>query len=280
MTTYKTFHALTREAHRAAEGTLAFVSERGGELYIRTRNGWRKIPLGELIHSGPQSSGASQTVSKTGEWSRPQRAHSQELQDSSRGYQPSYNVLPQTFTAVPGLHLVALNAPLKGDMRGIRGADFQCYQQARSMGLTATYRAFLSSHLQDLATIVRKVDRTDMPVVNQRGEVLFSSWMSIFSGNGGTFNPSIPIYSFDGRNVMTDSTWPEKLVWHGSSTVGIRLTSNYCEAWRTGDVAVTGQAALLQTGRLLGQHTRSCSNHYIVLCIENTYVGNTHQKRS
>lgn len=66
------------------------------------------------------------------------------------------------------LHLVALNAPLKGDMRGIRGADFQCYQQARSMGLTATYRAFLSSHLQDLATIVRKVDRTDMPVVNLR----------------------------------------------------------------------------------------------------------------
>lgn len=141
-------------------------------------------------------------------------------------------------------------------MRGIRGADFQCYQQARSMGLTSTYRAFLSSHLQDLATIVRKADRTDMPVVNLRvrrnqylhcvthcvppglmfhsanmiddmftalisceiiwftficlsfqGEVLFSSWMSIFSGNGGTFNPSTPIYSFDGRNVMTDSAW-------------------------------------------------------------------------
>lgn len=73
---------------------------------------------------------------------------------------------------------------------------------------------------------------------------------------------------------------PEKLVWHGSSTVGIRLTTNYCEAWRTADMAVTGQAALLQTGRLLGQHTRSCSNHYIVLCIENTYVGNIHQRRT
>lgn len=73
---------------------------------------------------------------------------------------------------------------------------------------------------------------------------------------------------------------PEKLVWHGSSTVGIRLTTNYCEAWRTADMAVTGQAALLQTGRLLGQHTHSCSNHYIVLCIENTYVGNTHQRRT
>lgn len=107
------------------------------------------------------------------------------------------------------------------------------------MGLTSTYRAFLSSHLQDLATIVRKADRNDMPVVNLRvrrnntfargrvsqaslkfvgkpfhlihfccqGEVLFDSWMSIFSGNGGLFNPSTPIYSFDGRNVLTDSAW-------------------------------------------------------------------------
>uniref|UniRef100_A0AAQ4RU77 Collagenase NC10/endostatin domain-containing protein n=1 Tax=Gasterosteus aculeatus aculeatus TaxID=481459 RepID=A0AAQ4RU77_GASAC len=187
---------------------------------------------------------------------------------------------PHLYVSLSQLHLVALNSPLKGDMRGIRGADFQCYQQARSMGLTTTYRAFLSSHLQDLATIVRKADRTDMPVVNLRGEVLFSSWMSIFSGNGGTFNPSTAIYSFDGRDVLSDPAWPEKLVWHGSNAVGIRLTTNYCEAWRTADMAVTGQAALLQTGRLLGQHTRSCSNHYIVLCIENTYVGNTHQRRT
>ncbi|XP_034744723.1 collagen alpha-1(XV) chain-like [Etheostoma cragini] len=280
VTIYKTSHALSRETQRAAEGTFAYVSEKGGELYIRARDGWRKIQLGELIHSGPSPSAASQTISRLPEGTRPHRIHSQELQEGSRGYQPSYNVLPQTFNAVPGLHLVALNTPLKGDMRGIRGADFQCYQQARSMGLTATYRAFLSSHLQDLATIVRKVDRNDMPVVNLRGEVLFSSWMSIFSGNGGTFEPSTPIYSFNGRNVMTDSAWPEKLVWHGSNTGGIRVTTNYCEAWRTADVAVTGQAALLQTGRLLGQHTRSCSNHYIVLCIENTYVGNTHQRRT
>lgn len=206
--------------------------------------------------------------------------HSQELQEGSRGYQHSYNLLPQHFNAVSGLHLVALNAPLKGDMRGIRGADFQCYQQARAVGLTSTYRAFLSSHLQDLATIVRKADRNDMPVVNLRGQVLFNSWMSIFSGNGGVFDPSTPIFSFDGRNIMSDSAWPEKLVWHGSSTTGIRLTTNYCEAWRTADMAVTGQVALLQTGRLLGQHVRACSNHYVVLCIENTYVGNMHQRRN
>lgn len=45
VTIYKTVHAMNRESHRAAEGTLVYVSEKGGELYIRTRNGWRKIQV-------------------------------------------------------------------------------------------------------------------------------------------------------------------------------------------------------------------------------------------
>ena len=45
VTTYKTLHALSRDTHRAAEGTLVYVSEKGGELYIRVRNGLRKIQV-------------------------------------------------------------------------------------------------------------------------------------------------------------------------------------------------------------------------------------------
>lgn len=66
------------------------------------------------------------------------------------------------------LHLVALNAPLSGGMRGIRGADFQCFQQARQVGLAGTFRAFLSSRLQDLYSIVRRADRATVPIVNLR----------------------------------------------------------------------------------------------------------------
>lgn len=66
------------------------------------------------------------------------------------------------------LHLVALNTPLSGSMRGIRGADFQCFQQAREVGLTGTFRAFLSSRLQDLYSIVRRADRSSVPIVNLR----------------------------------------------------------------------------------------------------------------
>lgn len=63
---------------------------------------------------------------------------------------------------------MALNTPLSGSMRGIRGADFQCFQQARQVGLAGTFRAFLSSRLQDLYSIVRRADRAAVPIVNLR----------------------------------------------------------------------------------------------------------------
>lgn len=71
-------------------------------------------------------------------------------------------------TPLPQLHLVALNGPQPGGLRGIRGADLQCFQQARAAGLAGTFRAFLSSRLQDLYSIVRRADRASVPIVNLR----------------------------------------------------------------------------------------------------------------
>lgn len=65
------------------------------------------------------------------------------------------------------LHLVALNLPFSGDMR----ADFHCFQQSQQAGLMTTYRAFLSSHLQDLVTVVRKTDRYNLPIVNLKVKI-------------------------------------------------------------------------------------------------------------
>lgn len=162
-------------------------------------------------------------------------------------------------------------------MRGIRGADFLCFQQARAIGLSGTYRAFLSSKLQDLYSIVRKSDRENLPIKNLKGQVLFSSWESLFSEAEGRVKDNAPIYSFDGRDILRDSAWPEKMVWHGSSPRGQRQTDNYCETWRTSDRAVTGLASALQSGQLLQQTPGSCSGSYIVMCIENSYI--SHSKK-
>lgn len=61
--------------------------------------------------------------------------------------------------------MAALNEPSAGSMKGQRGVDYSCYRQARRAGLGGTFRAFLSSRVQDLDSIVRYADK-DLPVVN------------------------------------------------------------------------------------------------------------------
>lgn len=61
--------------------------------------------------------------------------------------------------------MAALNEPSNGDIQGISGADRACYRQARRAGLKGTFRAFLSSRLQDLESVVRHIDR-NLPVIN------------------------------------------------------------------------------------------------------------------
>lgn len=172
-------------------------------------------------------------------------------------------------TAGPGLHLIALNSPQSGAMRGIHRADFLCFSQAQAIGMRGTFRAFLSAKLQDLHSIVRKADRTNLPILNLKDEVVFDSWEDIFQN--GRMKDNVPIYSFDGKNILTDNTWPQKLVWHGSLSSGQRHMDSYCETWRVGEQTLTGMASDLQSGQLLQQTTSSCSSLHIVLCIENSY---------
>lgn len=172
----------------------------------------------------------------------------------------------------PALHLVALNTPLSGGMRGIRGADFQCFQQARQVGLAGTFRAFLSSRLQDLYSIVRRADRTAVPIVNLRDEVLFSNWEALFTGSEAPLRAGARILSFDGRDILQDSAWPQKSIWHGSDAKGRRLPESYCEAWRTDERGTSGQASSLSSGKLLEQSASSCQHAFVVLCIENSFM--------
>uniref|UniRef100_A0A663EYY2 Collagen type XV alpha 1 chain n=1 Tax=Aquila chrysaetos chrysaetos TaxID=223781 RepID=A0A663EYY2_AQUCH len=229
VTTFQNIEGMLEKVHFVVEGTLIYLSETS-EVFIRVRNGWRKLQLGELIPI-PADSLPPPAI-------------------SSHGFQslPALTPVSNMNNGKPALHLVALNLPFSGDMR----ADFQCFQQAQLAGLTSTYRAFLSSHLQDLATVVRKTDRYHLPIVNLKGEILFNNWESIFNGNGGQFNIHVPIYSFDGRNIMTDPSWPQKVIWHGSTANGIRLVSNYCEAWHTADMGAMGQPrkTYLNTNRI------------------------------
>lgn len=304
---WATYQTMLDKIREVPEGWLIFVSERQ-ELYVRVRNGFRKVlleartalphgtsnevaalqpPLVQL-HEGSPYTRREHSYSTARPWraddilANPPRLPDRQPYPGVPHHHSSYVHLPPAFPTSspahthqdfqPVLHLVALNTPLSGGMRGIRGADFQCFQQARAVGLAGTFRAFLSSRLQDLYSIVRRADRGSVPIVNLKDEVLSPSWDSLFSGSQGQLQPGARIFSFDGRDVLRHAAWPQKSVWHGSDPSGRRLMESYCETWRTETAGATGQASSLLSGRLLEQKAVSCHNSYIVLCIENSFM--------
>lgn len=232
---------------RDADGTMAFVTTTGS-LFLKVSQGWKEIQLGSLIYL------ANNIIPQD--------------EPSHVAYQTQGDTMERVQSVRDRLNLVALNQPHSGNMKGLDFADRMCYEQAKAMGLAPFYRAFISSNRQDLVHVVYPGYRDNLPVTNLRGDILFRNWRSLFTGEGAPINTRIPIYSFDGRDVLADPFWPHKSIWHGSTSRGHRVFDKHCETWRADHVSVTGQSSRLTSGLLLGQQTSSCSNQYIVLCIE------------
>lgn len=56
---------------------------------------------------------------------------------------------------------------------GLDMADRMCFEQAKAMGLAPNYRAFISSHRQDLVHVVYPGFRQTLPVTNLRVSAAF-----------------------------------------------------------------------------------------------------------
>ncbi|KAH8397540.1 hypothetical protein KR222_009100, partial [Zaprionus bogoriensis] len=247
--TFQNIDEMTKKSALSPPGTLAYITEEEA-LLVRVNKGWQYIALGTLV---PIATPAPPTT----------------VSPSLRFDLQSKNLLnsPPPLLNTPTLRVAALNEPDVGDLQGIRGADFACYRQGRRAGLLGTFKAFLSSRVQNLDSIVRTADR-DLPVVNTRGDVLFNSWKGIFNGQGGFFSQAPRIYSFSGKNVLTDPLWPLKLVWHGSLPNGERSMDTYCDAWHSGSHEKFGYASNLLGNKLLDQERQPCDGKLIVLCVE------------
>ncbi|XP_059620542.1 collagen alpha-1(XV) chain isoform X2 [Phlebotomus argentipes] len=249
-------------------GTIVFlVAEEA--LLLRVTRGWQYISLGTYLPLTSSQSPISHYVPPPAS----NRPDSQGLQASNLLHNnlepvvgPS-NLMLNTIQRGKKLRMAALNEPYSGDLKGMRGADFDCYRQARRAGLVGTFRAFISERIQNIDSIVQEADHK-LPVVNIRGEVLFNSWKEIFNGQGGFFAQTPRIYSFNGKNILTDTTWPQKAVWHGSDVRGERAMETYCEAWHSAASTSFGLASTLLSNKLLNQERISCDNKLAVLCIE------------
>ncbi|KAJ7389016.1 Collagenase NC10 and Endostatin [Desmophyllum pertusum] len=252
---FETQQDLIRGIEKVKQGTLAFVIS-DQLLYIRAASGWRAITLGPTIFAAPTEASKTTKLAST--------------------QAPSRIRLPPPNIKLHGqyLRMVALNLPLNGWMNSIGGIDRKCWEQSRAANLTGAYRAFLSNRLQHVKSIVHKEDRT-LPVGNIQGDQLFPSWDSIFTSRYA-FNPDIPIYSFNGSNVVTDPTWPFKHIWHGSRENGIKYPSN-CRSWLSSSRKDSSTASALN-GResALFEREFPCNSDFIVLCV---HINPTRRRR-
>ncbi|CAK1586369.1 unnamed protein product [Parnassius mnemosyne] len=262
---FQTTEEMMRLTSNSPVGALAYVIEEQA-LFVKVNSGWQYVLLGSLV---TQSAPATSTPAPA----------TPPMPAASLVHIPQISNLVENSPSLgPSLRLAALNEPLSGNMHGVRRADYACYRQARRAGLKGTFKALLTSRIQNLDSTVRYSDR-HLPVVNMRGDVLFKSFSDIFDGSGGLMSGSPRIYSFNDKNIMTDSNWPQKLIWHGSRASGERAVDTFCEEWQSSDPTLRGMASSLYSHKLLSQERYTCNNHFAVLCIEATSHTGNRRKR-
>lgn len=73
---------------------------------------------------------------------------------------------------------------------------------------------------------------------------MFRNWRSIFTGDGGPINARIPIYSFDGRDVLADPFWSVSLIDYfiGCLVLYVLLYSPFCTVYPSGPRRASGTA--------------------------------------
>ncbi|RWS04541.1 collagen alpha-1(I) chain-like protein, partial [Dinothrombium tinctorium] len=254
--TYSSSDQLLQYTNLTAVGSLAYVEDEEA-LVLRVKNGWRYINLGNIVTKHiPLTTPAYDEIHRL--------IHNSQTTVTSADYARYSKTIKQS----RGLIMAALNNPYSGNI-GVKNADFACYKQAHDANIGGTFRAFLGSQLQNIGSIVFIRDNR-LPVVNTKGEVLYNSWRELFTGVGIPYSSSLDIYSFDGKSVLRDNTWPMKIVWHGANVSGTRDMDANCREWTSNDLRDFGKASVLSRQGLLGQEKYSCNNSFIVLCIQVT----------
>lgn len=213
-------------------GTLAFSLE-SERLFIRGCDGWRLI-----TNAGKKAI----------------------LQFSAHRGQKDAEEQLIRYRAQKKVHLIALNEPYTGDMKGIHGADKKCQQQAAAAKFPHPrgFRALLQSTERNINVAVHPEDH-DAPVVNLRGQLIYRSFSELLAKEPAY---NVPIVSFEQKDTLQDSsTWPAATIWHGSGGAN-------CEDWTSEGHEHKGVGSSFENGSLIMGKEHKCSKKHVVLCIE------------
>jgi len=253
-------------------GTFVFVSSTN-RLYIRAINEWLPIETSSTAVPGKQGRGNSIFYGpETGNEDKKEKVAPTPDQVDRLLLQSSLLLPPHgIFAKRPYLMMAALNKPTNGRLGGIGGADYMCFDQANAAGLDGgTFRAFLSDSYQGIKYIMKE-EYTKLPVANFQGEQLFASFASMYNmSKYSAFNPNIPIYSFDLKDVRHNQIWPIKKIWHGAHANGeANRYRHSCKNWKSDRANKKATAASITSFLpALNEETIRCDQKLIVLCVQ------------
>jgi len=231
------------------------------DVFIRTRTKWKQI-TGVAV-GGPASNLAFEKANLVKTTNPPKVTTPSILKNIML---PVAGIFPKK----PYLRLVALNQPMSGDLGGVPGADYHCFQQSYSSGALGTYRAFLSDKMQSIKNIIAE-KYFHLPVVNLKGMQIFSSWNDPFNATSyAAFNPTIPIFSFDGKDIRNDARWRSQAIWHGSHANGESHSAGHnCRNWWRSKPFLKGiGSSISEYMPAMNEEQFACDNKLAVLCIQ------------
>ncbi|XP_042238508.1 collagen alpha-1(XI) chain-like isoform X2 [Homarus americanus] len=279
--TFTSRPAMLQAWSRHDRGTLAYVLD-DDSLFLRATRGWREVTLGDMLAPQltptPPRPSTSTSINPNVE-TLPEELATDHSAGRSWWGEPLTTDNENEVWNLKELRLAALNEPWSGNVRGVSSADYACYRQARTAGLRGSFRALLSGPRHDVASLVRFTDR-QQPIINLQGNVILGSWRHVVAGEGGQFLEQPRIISFDGRDVLRDSSWPVKYVWHGANRYGETSLSHNCNGWSSTSSSGFGMASALHSLKLLDQQKITCDNRLIVLCIESSSTLPKRRKRN
>jgi hypothetical protein len=164
----------------------------------------------------------------------------------------------------PQIELIALDQAVDGDLGGAAGADTLCQNAAQQAGRAGQFRAFLSTANRDARDLVPAAS-AQQPVVNGRGEQLWSSWDTLFKKL--IWEKNVALYSFSGAMIKNGGPWQDGDIWHGTRTNGLKHPSLRCQDWTSNakkDLAVNGDA---DARGLLIQEAHPCDRLCALVCV-------------
>ncbi|PID38454.1 MAG: hypothetical protein CSA24_02310 [Deltaproteobacteria bacterium] len=146
------------------------------------------------------------------------------------------NVSQSSYTPIAtcqkAIVLVGANGVYTGNLGGEKGADEKCRLSAAAVGLAIKPLAFIGTKSGRNATSIVPAGQRLLPVVNARGETIYSTWIAMQEGKASQVKS---FYTFDGTKIDGKAS-----AWTGMTSSG-EYSSVDCNNWNSDSQIVKGR---------------------------------------